>query len=81
MCAIVCSFPPEPRDGCANSIALPSRSSPRASSRLLMYAEAVLRLCASMVVVGSLLCRFRCRPMLVSTQPLLAPKGPCTSRS
>jgi hypothetical protein len=51
MCAIVCSFPPSPREGCANSIALPSRSRPRASSRLLRYAEAVLRLWASIALV------------------------------
>jgi hypothetical protein len=42
--AIVTSLPPSPRDGCANCIFFPSRKRPRASSKLLMYSEAVFRL-------------------------------------
>ena len=52
ICAIVTSFPPSPREGCANSMGLPSRSRPRASRRLLMYVDAVLRLYDSIVVVA-----------------------------
>src|SRR5690242_347585 len=57
---MVASFPPSPRDGCANSILLPSRSNPRAKSKLLMYVAAVLRLYDSMLVaVGR--CDSQCR--------------------
>lgn len=46
---MVASFPPSPRDGCANSMFFPSRRSPRAKSKLLMYVAAVLRLYDSMM--------------------------------
>ena len=49
--AIVASFPPSPRDGCANSMLFPSRNSPRAKSKLLIYVAAVLRLYDSILVV------------------------------
>lgn len=51
------SLPPSARDGCANSMPLPSRSNPRASNKLLMYVAAVLRLYDSMMDVTGRLVR------------------------
>lgn len=47
MCAIVVSFPPSPRDGCANSMGFPFRSSPLARSKSLIYFDAVFRFSGS----------------------------------
>lgn len=53
---IVTSVPPAAFSGVAKSIGVPLRSRPRESNKLLMYADAVLRLRDSMVVCSDSSC-------------------------